>query len=91
MILFYYKDYPDKNRSKVNALAIQYSTSEDAKNEINEQIKSLVDEKTVDMQPIPRHAFDKAIQKWVDKAVEATIKNIKNNNTQTKLQENILF
>jgi predicted dinucleotide-utilizing enzyme len=87
-----YKDYPDKNGSKVNELALKIVTSDEAKeqiaNKINELIKPKVDEKTDNMNPIVAAAFRKTIEKAVEQSVNAAIdtfiKSVDKNDPQGK-------
>jgi hypothetical protein len=87
-----YRDYPDKNGSKVNELALKNVTSDEAKkkiaNQINELIKPKVDEKTGNMNPLVAAAFRKTIEKAVDESVNAAVntfmKNFDKNDAQGK-------
>ncbi|CAF1185545.1 unnamed protein product [Rotaria sordida] len=90
--LLYY-DYPDKNGSKVNELALQNVTSEVAKKKISqgiyEQIKPKLDEKTSG-DPLGREALHKVVEKTIEvsvsKAVDATMKTINTNDTEPVLE-----
>ncbi|CAF4791665.1 unnamed protein product [Rotaria sp. Silwood1] len=73
----YIKDYPDKNESSVNDLALKNVTKDEAKqgiaNQINQQIQPKVDEKTNDMNPLTRQAFRKAVEKTIEKLVDKSV------------------
>jgi hypothetical protein len=87
-----FSDYPEKNGSKVNALAWTNVTSKTAKepivDEINEKMQRRVDEKTAGQDLLIREAMRKATRKAIEKLVDETIdqlsKNIDNMITQTK-------
>ena len=73
----FYKDYPDKNASEVNALALKNVTSEEVRkemaDEINQQIRPKVDEQIANMNPAAKRLFQKLVEKTVEEAVSKVV------------------
>lgn len=80
-----YSDYPEKNGLEVNKRARGAVTSKEAKSrltdQVKEQLKPTITEKTKDMNPIVRaavrKAIDQAIEKAVEKAVDGVVQQLK--------------
>ncbi|CAF1336084.1 unnamed protein product [Adineta steineri] len=87
-------DYPEKNLSKVNALALKYATTKEAKqqisNDINEKMKPKVEAKIANLNPLAQKAVRKAVKKSieeaVDKSVDEAIKKIDTKDKPTKYE-----
>ncbi len=80
-----HSEYPEKNQTKVNELAIKNITSAESKKlickEVNREVEPRVDEKTAGEPEIARaairRAVEKAVEEAVDKAIDKSIEAIK--------------
>ena len=72
-----YAEYPQRNASRVNELALRNVTSDEVKKnmaqKINEQIKSEVDEYTANMHPAVKLSLEKTIEKLVEEVVNRSV------------------
>lgn len=72
-----YSDYPEKNGPQVNKRARETVTSKEAKtrltDQVKEQLKPTITDKTKDMNPVVRAAVRKAIDQAVEKAMEKAV------------------
>ncbi|UJR08197.1 hypothetical protein I4U23_012470 [Adineta vaga] len=87
-----YSEYPEKNRAKVNTLALHYATSDTSKKnlslEVNKQIQPKVEQELVGKNSLVQKGIKKAVEiaveQAISRAIDAVVKNIDINDPNTE-------